>query len=294
MLNGILIFASCITIFSDRVQLMNTKKIESCAIKVVEKNGINLQKINTSEKSLDLGKERSRELLISMQEEIGVLQEKLYAEHSRSLLIVFQAMDTGGKDGAIRNLFTGINPAGVQITSFKAPTSEDLRFDYLKRIHQAVPPKGWIGVWNRSHYEDVLIVKVHKIIDKKTCVERYEDINSFERMLSRNGTTILKFFLHISKDEQKKRLQERLDTSEKHWKFDPADLAERKYWNDYMKAYEHVFNATSTEWAPWYIIPSDQKSARNLMISSIVLETLKGIDPQFPEPKFQKGKISIT
>lgn len=272
---------------------MNTKKIESCAIKVTTKTGIVLGKIKTYDKSLDFSKDRYRELLISMQEEIGVLQEKLYAEHSRSLLVVFQAMDTGGKDGAIRNLFTGINPAGVQITSFKAPTSEDLRYDYLKRIHQAVPPKGWIGVWNRSHYEDVLIVKVHKLIDKKTCGERYEDINSFEQMLSRNGTTILKFFLHISKNEQKKRLQERLDTPEKHWKFDPADLAERKYWNDYMKAYENAINATSTKWAPWYIIPSDQKSLRNLIISSIVLEKLKEMAPQFPKPKFQEGKISI-
>jgi PPK2 family polyphosphate:nucleotide phosphotransferase len=272
---------------------MNTKKIESCAIKVAKKTGIVLEKINTNDKSIDFDKDRCRELLISMQKEIGVLQEKLYAEHSRSLLVVFQAMDTGGKDGAIRNLFTGINPAGVQITSFKAPTSEDLRYDYLKRIHQAVPPKGWIGVWNRSHYEDVLIVKVHKLIDKNTCTQRYEDINSFERLLCRNGTTILKFFLHISKDEQKKRLQERLDTPEKHWKFDPADLAERKYWNAYMKAYENAINATSTEWAPWYIVPSDRKSARNLIISSIVLGKLKEMAPQFPKPKFQEGKISI-
>jgi PPK2 family polyphosphate:nucleotide phosphotransferase len=272
---------------------MKKSDIETLASCGKKGTDIALNKIDPSIVPQGITKKKSTEILLSYQKEISILQTKLFAEQKQSLLCIFQAMDTGGKDGAIRNLFTGINPAGVNITSFKAPTTEDSKFDYMKRIHESVPAKGIIGVWNRSHYEDVLIVRVHGMIDKKTCFDRYEQINNFEKMLSKNGTTILKFFLHISKEEQKKRLQERLDDPEKQWKFDPADLSERKLWNAYTKAYEDVINVTSTPCAPWFVIPSDHKWVRNLLISNIVLDTLKKMAPAYPKAKFEKGTINI-
>jgi PPK2 family polyphosphate:nucleotide phosphotransferase len=273
---------------------MKKNDFASYALRVTPEKHILLKDVDPDRILPGSTKEKAAEFLQQTQKELNELQLQLYAEQKQSLLLIFQAMDTGGKDGAIRNLFTGLNPAGVQITSFKAPTSEDLKYDYLKRIHHAVPPKGLIGVWNRSHYEDVLIVRVHGMINKTVCQERLEDITSFEKMLSRNGTTIVKFFLHISKEEQRRRLQERLDNPEKHWKFDPADLEERALWSDYRKAYEDAINATSSSFAPWYIVPADHKWVRSLIISSIVVETLRAMNPRFPKAKFVKKKTVVV
>ena len=224
---------------------------------------------------------------------MATLQSALYAENKQSLLVVFQAMDTGGKDGAARNLMTGIDAAGVAVTSFKAPSTDELDHDFLWRIHQKTPARGLIGVWNRSHYEDVLIVRVHDWIDQKTCEQRYDAINAFEKNLVENGTTILKFFLHISKDEQKKRLQSRLDNPEKMWKFNEADLKERAVWDKYQQAYENAIEATSTAIAPWHIVPADKKWARDIAVSEAVAAALEKMNPQFPKPTFDPKKIVI-
>jgi PPK2 family polyphosphate:nucleotide phosphotransferase len=229
-----------------------------------------------------------------LREKLYSLQEALYAEHKRSLLIIIQAMDTGGKDGTIESVFSGVNPAGVQVTNFKGPSSIELSHDFLWRVHQAVPSKGLIGVWNRSHYEDVLIVRVHNLIDKKTCTQRYEDINSFEKMLTNNGVVLLKFFLHISKDEQKLRLQSRLDDPSKYWKFDPADIEERALWDKYQSAYENAINACSTKWAPWHIIPADRKWHRNVVMAEKIVETLEQMNPSYPKVDFDPTEIKIS
>ncbi|MDB5235413.1 MAG: hypothetical protein JWR44_2406 [Hymenobacter sp.] len=232
--------------------------------------------------------------LLKLRQRLSELQELLYAEHSRSLLIVLQAMDTGGKDGAIENLLTGVNPVGVQIATFKAPTSEELKHDFLWRIHAQSPKRGHIGVFNRSHYEDVLITRVHGLIDEKTWKQHYEDINNFEQLLTRNGTRILKFFLHISKEEQAQRLQARLDDPAKNWKFDPNDLKERAYWNDYQEAYEDAMRHCSSDAAPWFVIPANHKWARDLAISEIVVAALEDMNPKPPKVDFDVKKQVIV
>jgi PPK2 family polyphosphate:nucleotide phosphotransferase len=231
--------------------------------------------------------------LQALRQRLSVLQELLYAEHSRSLLIVLQAMDTGGKDGAIENLLTGVNPAGVQVATFKAPTTEELKHDFLWRIHAQAPKKGHIGVFNRSHYEDVLITRVHGLIDEKTCKEHYDDINNFEQLLARNGTVVLKFFLHISKEEQAQRLQARLDDPAKNWKFDPNDLKERAYWDDYQEAYEDAMRHCSSKEAPWFVIPANHKWARDLAMSEIVVAALEAMNPQPPKVDFDPKKMVV-
>jgi PPK2 family polyphosphate:nucleotide phosphotransferase len=218
----------------------------------------------------------------------------LYAENKRSLLVILQGMDTSGKDGAIRHVMKGLNPQGCMVTSFKAPSTEELDHDFLWRIHKAVPAKGDIGIFNRSHYEDVLIVRVHELVSKKVWKNRFDQINEFENMLTKNGVTIIKCFLHISKDEQKKRLQARLDDPKKTWKFDPHDLEERKLWDKYVDAYEDVLSKCSTKYAPWFIIPSDVKWFRNLVISEIMNETLQKMDLQFPKPAKGIQKLKIV
>lgn len=220
----------------------------------------------------------------ALREEFIELQFKLYAEGRRKLLVVFQAMDGGGKDGAIRNVFRGVNPQGVQVTSFKAPTPEELAHDFLWRIHKAVPGNGMIGVFNRSHYEDVLIVRVENLVPEAVWRRRYEQINAFEQYLSDTGTTLLKFFLHISKDEQKQRFEERLTDPEKQWKFAVEDLAKREKWDDYMRAYDDVLELCTTESAPWYVIPANQKWYRNLAITRVLVETLRDMKLRLPEP----------
>jgi len=221
------------------------------------------------------------------------LQEVLWAENKHALLIVLQAMDAGGKDGAIKKVMDGINPQGCQVTSFKVPTEEELAHDFLWRIHKATPRRGYIGIFNRSQYEDVLVVRVHKLVPKDVWQERYEQINHFEKLLADTGTTILKFFLYISKEEQKKRFEDRLREPEKNWKFSMGDVEEREYWNDYMEAYEDVLSRCSTPWAPWYIVPADQKWYRDLVISEVIVEALEKLDMHYPPPLENADEIVI-
>lgn len=224
--------------------------------------------------------------LLQLRERLSDLQELLYAEQKRSMLLVFQAMDTGGKDGAIKNLLTGVNPAGVHVSSFKAPSTNELSHDFLWRIHAQTPKRGHMGVFNRSHYEDVLITRVHNLIDEKTWKRRYEDINNFEALLTHSGTVVLKFFLHISKKEQAVRLQARLDNPTKHWKFDPNDLKERKLWPAYQQAYEDAIRHCSPAHAPWFVVPANQKWARDLAITEIVVAALEAMNLRSPKVNF--------
>ena len=238
--------------------------------------------------------DEARPRLSILRKRLCELQELLYAEHNRSLLIVLQAMDTGGKDGLIENLLTGVNPAGVQVATFKAPSVEELNHDFLWRIHAYTPKRGHIGVFNRSHYEDVLITRVHGLIDKKTCTRRYDDINNFEELLTHNGTRILKFFLHISKDEQASRLQARLDDPSKNWKFDPSDLKERVNWSKYQHAYEDAVRHCSPPDAPWFVVPANHKWARDLAITEIVVAELEAMKIKPPIIDFDPKKIVIV
>jgi PPK2 family polyphosphate:nucleotide phosphotransferase len=212
---------------------------------------------------------------------------RLYAEGRRSLLLVLQGMDSAGKDGTIRHVMEGFNPQSCQVTSFKQPSIEELAHDFLWRIDRAVPRKGFVGIFNRSHYEDVLVVRVHDLVPKQEWEARYERINRFEQMLHEGGTTIVKVFLHISKDEQRERLQARLDDPKKRWKFSRADIAERQHWSDYQRAYEDAMTRCNTAHAPWHIVPANRKWYRNLVISQILRKTLEEMDPQFP--KAEKG-----
>ena len=225
--------------------------------------------------------------------QLAELQYKLYADNRFALLIVLQAMDAGGKDGLIRRVMSSLNPQGCRVTSFKAPTSTELEHDYLWRIHEAVPPRGEIGVFNRSHYEDVLIVRVHDLVDKPVWKKRFDQINDFERMLSENRVHVLKFFLHISKDEQKSRFLKRLKDPSRNWKFSPDDVEERKYWNRYMEAYEEALARCSKPWAPWFIIPSDHKWFRDLAVAEIMLGALKGMKLRFPEPADDLSSVVV-
>jgi PPK2 family polyphosphate:nucleotide phosphotransferase len=214
--------------------------------------------------------------------QLDPLQERLYAEGRRSLLVILQAIDTGGKDGVIRHVMRSLNPQGCVVTSFKVPTPEERNHDFLWRVHKAVPAKGMIAVFNRSHYEDVLVTRVHGLITPADAKRRMHHINEFERLLVDSGTTVLKFFLAISKDEQRRRLQARLDDPHKRWKFSPNDLIERKSWTRYAAANAEVLSATSTTHAPWHLIPADHKWYRNYVVARTMLDTLKGMDPKFP------------
>jgi PPK2 family polyphosphate:nucleotide phosphotransferase len=228
-----------------------------------------------------------------LRERLAELQEALYAEHQRSVLIVVQGMDTGGKDGAIKNLCLGLDPNGVQLTNFKYPTAEERDHDFLWRVHKATPRKGAVALWNRSHYEDVLIPLVHGEITKETWRERCADINAFEKLLSDNAVTILKFFLHISKEEQKCRLKARLKEPRKLWKFNLADLHERRLWNDYQMAYDDVINSCTTAQAPWWIVPADRKWMRNVVMLETVVATLGKMNPKYPAAEFDPKDIAI-
>lgn len=239
------------------------------------------------------GKEAGESLLPDLCDRLVALQELLYAQGRHKLLIVLQAMDTAGKDGTIRKVFGCLNPQGVRVASFKAPTAAELAHDYLWRIHRHTPGAGEIAIFNRSHYEDVLVVRVRKLVPEERVERRYAQIAAFERMLAEEGTTILKFFLFIDKDEQKKRLQARLDDPEKHWKFDSGDLAERKLWDAYMQAYGTALSRTSTEAAPWYVVPANRKWYRNLVVGSVVAHTLAGLGMRYPEPPAGLDKIVV-
>jgi PPK2 family polyphosphate:nucleotide phosphotransferase len=240
-----------------------------------------------------LKREDAEGVIDELRPQLAELQQALYAEHKRSLLIVVQAMDTGGKDGAIKKLCHGLDPNGVQLTNFKYPSAEEWDHDFLWRVHHAAPRKGSIGIWNRSHYEDVLVPLVHKQISKEVWRERCEDINAFERLLTRNGVTLLKFFLHISKEEQKERLEARLKDPTKLWKFNEGDLKERALWDDYQRAYEAVLNECSTDYAPWHIVPADRKWARNVALITEVIATLEAMNPQYPPPTIDPATLVV-
>ena len=227
-------------------------------------------------------------------QKIDALQDMFYAEHQRKILVVLQGMDTSGKDGTLRGVFGRVDPLGVRGVSFKAPTPAERDHDYLWRIHQQMPLKGEIVVFNRSHYEDVLITQVHDWIDDKECKRRYAQIRDFERMLAETGTVIMKFFLHISAQEQKARLEERLADPDKHWKFDPKDLEERRFWTAYQRAYEQAINATDNDLAPWYVIPANSKTHRNLAIASIVLETMERMKLAYPAPHPEYSTLKVV
>jgi PPK2 family polyphosphate:nucleotide phosphotransferase len=248
-------------------------------------NKFKLSKIDPN----DLGdwenkKAEGKQKLADLTAQLDKLQGMLYAESKHKILIVIQAMDTAGKDGTICGVFDGVNPQGVKVASFKVPTTPELAHDYLWRVHQVVPGKGELVIFNRSHYEDVLIVAVHNWIDAAECKRRYNQISEFERLLAEEGTTILKFFLHIDLETQRQRLIERIGNPEKQWKFKPGDLDERKLWPDYMKAYESAIKATSTEYAPWYVVPANRNWYRNLIVASVIVDTLKGLNMEYPKP----------
>jgi PPK2 family polyphosphate:nucleotide phosphotransferase len=217
-------------------------------------------------------------------ERLGALHTRLYAEATRAVLLVIQGMDASGKDGTIRTVFTGVNPQGCRVQSFKAPTVSELAHDYLWRIHNVCPARGEIGIFNRSHYEDVVAVRVRKLAPEQVWRARYEQICAFERMLTEEGTTVVKVFLHMSREEQRKRLQERLDNPEKRWKFRLGDLDDRKLWDDFAAAYEDALHETSTDWAPWYVVPADHNWSRNLAVAEILVAALERLDPKLPAP----------
>jgi PPK2 family polyphosphate:nucleotide phosphotransferase len=238
-------------------------------------------------------KKNAEKKLDEIRKQMIQLQSLLYAESKRSLLIILQAMDTGGKDGTIRHVMGGVDPQGCDVKSFKVPTPEELSHDFLWRAHKVTPCKGKIVIFNRSYYEDVLVVRIHDLVPKEVWKKRYDQINDFERILTENGTVIMKFYLHISKDEQKKRLEERLNDPSKRWKFSEGDLKERKYWDDYMDAYEDALTKCNTEHAPWHIIPANRKWYRNLVIGQTIVEKLKSLDMKYPETKIDIKNIII-
>ncbi len=232
-------------------------------------------------------------VLAKHQDALAELQERLYAAQTKAVLIVLQGMDTAGKDGTIRHIFTGINPQGCEVAAFKVPTPLEARHDFLWRCHQQVPPRGMIGIFNRSHYEDVLSPRVHGVLSKKQVARHLDDINAWEETLTDNDVVLLKFLLHISRDEQTRRLQARIDDPSKHWKLSPADFSERQFWPDYMDAYEDILRETSKKHAPWFVIPADHKWFRNVAISGLLVEALDGLKLSYPDPSFDPSGIDL-
>lgn len=251
---------------------------------------VNLKKFSTDYTG-SLQKEQSKIELDELHLKMSKLQYKLHAEKKQGLLIVLQAMDAGGKDGTIRDVMHGFNPQGCKVTGFRAPHEMEIDHDYLWRIHRKIPARGEIGIFNRSHYGDVLVVRIHNLVPKNQWEKRYSHINEFEKMLSDEGIKILKFYLHISKKEQQKRLEQRIVNPTKHWKIDEADFEERKFWNRYMNSYQDVLEKCSTSWAPWYIIPADKKWYRNLIVAKIITQTMEDMNLKFPKSKLDKEKI---
>jgi PPK2 family polyphosphate:nucleotide phosphotransferase len=229
-------------------------------------------------------KQQARAETKKFNKRLQTLQKVLNAEHKHKILVLLQGMDTSGKDGAIRHVFEGVNPQGVRVANFKEPTQEELDHDFLWRIHEQVPAKGELVIFNRSHYEDVLIVRVHELVPKNEWEKRYDQIQDFESLLGESGTTILKFYLHIDRDEQKNRLQARLDNPDKHWKFDRDDLKDRRLWPEYVQAYEDLLSKTSTEAAPWFVVPANHKWYRDWVIARILVERLESLGMKYPQP----------
>jgi PPK2 family polyphosphate:nucleotide phosphotransferase len=238
-------------------------------------------------------KEETKALLEKNLEHLAQLQYLLYAENRHAVLVVLQAMDAGGKDGTIRTVMGPMNPQSCKVTSFKGPSEEELAHDFLWRIHRFVPRKGEVRIFNRSHYEDVLIVRVHNLVPKAIWSKRFEQINNFEKLLAENDIHVIKFFLHISREEQRNRLKERLDDPTKHWKADPADFKEREYWDEYIKAYDDILTHCSTEYAPWYVIPANKKWFRNLAIAEIMVDQFSRLKMKFPEPRCDISKLRV-
>jgi len=254
---------------------------------------IKLNKIVTDDTGKFTDKQEGKDATDLNLRKLDELQEVLYAQAKYSVLIVLQAMDAGGKDGTIESIFSGVNPQGCAVTSFKAPSLLDLSHDYLWRVHSACPARGMIGIFNRSHYEDVLIARVKKLVPKSVWSNRYRHINEFERMLADEGTTIIKFYLHISKKEQNERMKARLADAKKRWKFNPADIVEGKRWDDYMDAFEDTLTECSTKHAPWYVVPSDHKWYRNWVVSDVIVRTMKKLDLKYPEAVEGLDKIKL-
>ena len=243
--------------------------------------------------TLGLDKDEARTKVEESVARIDELQYLMYAEHRRALLVVLQGMDGAGKDGTIRHVMSGLNPQGCRVTAFKAPTPQELDHDFLWRVNLAVPPRGEFAIFNRSHYEDVLIARVRKLVPKEVWSRRYDHINQFERLLTDNGVVVVKFFLHISREEQRQRIEDRLHDPNKQWKLSPSDFEDRKYWDDYVTAYEDALSRCSTREAPWCIVPANKKWFRNLVVSRILVETLEALDMQFPKPSFDLSKVKL-
>ncbi|HUJ50896.1 MAG TPA: polyphosphate kinase 2 family protein [Bryobacteraceae bacterium] len=239
------------------------------------------------------GKKRNDDAHQKSLRRLRELQHLLYADKRYALLIILQALDAGGKDGTIRHVMSGVNPQGCEVVSFKAPSSEELAHDFLWRIHKAVPNRGNIGIFNRSHYEDVLIVRVHNLVPKEVWHRRYRQINDFEQILTENGVTILKFFLHISREEQKRRFEARIEDSSRNWKLSLPDFEERQHWDDYIEAYEEALHRCSTQWAPWYVIPANKKWFRNYLVAELVVQALDRMRLKYPPPSVDISKVVL-
>src|ERR1700722_8230336 len=252
---------------------------------------VRLNKLDPSDTGKHTSEDKAKDEAEDYLKELARQQTLLYAEHKHSVLVVLQAMDAGGKDGTIRHVFSGVNPQGVDVASFKQPTPLELSHDFLWRIHAQAPRAGQIVIFNRSHYEDVLVTRVHKLVDKKICARRYEHIRDFEALLVESGTTILKFFLHISKEEQLARFAQRLDDPGRNWKISESDYSERELWDDYVDAFEDAIGATSTANAPWYVIPSNHKWFRNLAVSQIIADAMADLGLAFPAPSVNLAEI---
>lgn len=254
---------------------------------------VRLDRLSPADEPLGSRKNGDKERVEQLAEELDLLQEHFHADGRHKLLVVLQGMDTSGKDGTVRSVFSRMSPLGVHTVPFKAPSTTELAYDYLWRVHQRVPRAGEIVIFNRSHYEDVLVPVVEGWIDAAEAQRRYRHLCDFERMLAETGTVVVKCMLHISKDEQKARLQARLDDVEKHWKFDASDLRARARWDDYQRAYQSALAATATPWAPWTVIPADSKTHRNLMVATLVRDVLQGLDLRYPLPDFDPKSIRI-
>jgi PPK2 family polyphosphate:nucleotide phosphotransferase len=254
---------------------------------------VRLAKISSSGTGDFKSEDAAKAVLAKHRGQLANLQDVFYASQSKALLIVLQGMDTAGKDGTISHIFSGINPQGCDVAQFKVPTPLEARHDFLWRVHAHVPPRGMIGIFNRSHYEDVLSPRVHKLISTDTVSRRLEDINEFESFLNDNDVLILKFYLHISKDEQTRRLQSRIDDKQKHWKLSDADIHERQFWPQYIDAYNQILSTTSRKHAPWFVIPSDHKWYRNIAISAIILDLMQSLKLKFPQPTVDASSIKL-
>jgi PPK2 family polyphosphate:nucleotide phosphotransferase len=278
---------------SNRVSVEDAPGRDYPSYRIEPGEGVSLAEIDPDETEHYRKKKEAAGELEKQRKRIQGLQARLYAENKRGLLIVLQAMDTGGKDGTIKHVFSGVNPQGCRVFSFKTPSPEEANHDFLWRYHKSAPARGRIGIFNRSHYEDVLVVRVKSLVPEEVWRHRYRLINDFERNLTNDGISVLKFYLHISRGEQKRRLQSRLDDPDKRWKFSSADIKERAFWDDYQAAFEDALTNCSTEHAPWYVVPANKKWYRNLVIARTIADTLAAIDPQFPPAEEGLEKVHI-